>query len=371
VFVWVVALSVEVVSSGKRWSSHLVEPWHLLDLASLLLFYLGFITRWYALTPAKVLYCLAGILFFIRLLHVFALHPRLGPLLATLGRMFGDVASFFLLFFVVVIAFGVAFRGILAQDDPDSEASRDALWRVYWNLYGKLFIHDVESESPVVVVMFAVYLVIAVILLLTLLIAMLTSTYEAVRAESNTVWMTQYHAVVAEANATSVSVPAPLSLPIRLFSWMSRVPAALVRLCSLGKPSPRSAIIQRRAKTLFHHLDVFQLGVLQRVQMQQIVDGMSKIPLKAHGSNLVSVFVECMNLSEAPSVSREEFVEGLLEWLRAVPDDPDTLLDIIYEALRRSETRWERDERQRVSEFEGVMRRRGLASGALLGSDEQ
>ncbi|XP_066257268.1 transient receptor potential protein-like [Euwallacea similis] len=164
----------------------------------------------------------AGMIFsFLKLVHIFSVNPHLGPLQISLGRMIIDIVKFFFIYSLVLFAFGCGLNQLLwyyAELEknkcyhlptglPDFENNDKActIWRRYANLFetsqslfwasfGLVDLMTFELTGIKgftrfwALLMFGSYSVINVIVLLNMLIAMMSNSYQIISERSDTEW---------------------------------------------------------------------------------------------------------------------------------------------------------------------------------------
>ncbi|KAK9870187.1 hypothetical protein WA026_006274 [Henosepilachna vigintioctopunctata] len=164
----------------------------------------------------------AGMIFsFLKLVHIFSVNPHLGPLQISLGRMIIDIIKFFFIYTLVLFAFGCGLNQLLwyyaeLEKDkcyhlpsglPDFENNDKActIWRRYANLFEtsqSLFwasfgLVDLVSFDLTgikgftrfwALLMFGSYSVINIIVLLNMLIAMMSNSYQIIAERADTEW---------------------------------------------------------------------------------------------------------------------------------------------------------------------------------------
>ncbi|XP_077862252.1 transient receptor potential cation channel subfamily M member 5-like [Saccoglossus kowalevskii] len=144
-----------------------------------------------------------------------------GTLMAEELRQVEDLFYFVLILAVFVVSFGVVIEAILYPNmDPDIRIIFKSLYKPYWQLYGELFLEEVEGlidyetchEDPrflnqcpsveghrwVAPVLTAIYMLISSILLINLLIAVFSYTIDSVQKQSKTVWRFIRYGIVNE-----------------------------------------------------------------------------------------------------------------------------------------------------------------------------
>lgn len=175
----------------------------------------------------------ANIFSFLKLVHIFSVHPHLGPLQISLGRMVFDIIKFFFIYTWVVFAFGCGMNQLLwyySQKDyelcfsdsvtKDVASSREmnlkiiseldkehscSIWRrfsnlfetsqtLFWASFGLVDLLNFELSGIKEftrfwgMLMFGSYSIINVVVLLNLLIAMMSDSYQVISSGRDTEW---------------------------------------------------------------------------------------------------------------------------------------------------------------------------------------
>ncbi|XP_074595118.1 transient receptor potential-gamma protein-like isoform X2 [Brevipalpus obovatus] len=163
----------------------------------------------------------ANIFSFLKLIHIFSVHPHLGPLQISLGRMVFDILKFFSIFVLVLFAFGCGMNQLLwyyAEKElqrckfggqrslhPLEVDHACEVWRrfanlfetsqtLFWASFGLIDLYNFELAGIKEftrfwgLLMFGAYSVINVVVLLNLLIAMMSNSYNAISEKSDTEW---------------------------------------------------------------------------------------------------------------------------------------------------------------------------------------
>ncbi|XP_021362499.1 transient receptor potential cation channel subfamily M member 2-like isoform X2 [Mizuhopecten yessoensis] len=225
--------------------SYITDKWNVLDVVTIFFFVCGTILRFLpydsTLEAARVILALNLITFFFRILHIFSVHKELGPKLVMIARMFFDLLYFVIILMVFVVAYGIAAYSILY---PKSEFTFALVIGVikmaYWNLYGELFLEDLEQTEPgctfdpvlysndtlprcptevgsyVVPWLMGLYVLFSNILLLNLLIAMFSYTFELTQLETDSIWKSLRFQTISE-YCERPSLPAPFILISHLY----------------------------------------------------------------------------------------------------------------------------------------------------------
>uniref|UniRef100_A0A1A9WYZ7 Transient receptor ion channel domain-containing protein n=1 Tax=Glossina brevipalpis TaxID=37001 RepID=A0A1A9WYZ7_9MUSC len=164
----------------------------------------------------------AGMVFsYLKLVHIFSINPHLGPLQVSLGRMIIDIIKFFFIYTLVLFAFGCGLNQLLwyyaeleknkcyhlHPDVPDFDDQEKActIWRrfsslfetsqsLFWASFGlvDLVSFDLAGIKSFTrfwaLLMFGAYSVINVIVLLNMLIAMMSNSYQLISEHSDVEW---------------------------------------------------------------------------------------------------------------------------------------------------------------------------------------
>ncbi|XP_050740535.1 transient receptor potential protein-like isoform X1 [Eriocheir sinensis] len=179
---------------------------------------------WHAFDPmllSEGCFGAAMIFSFLKLVHIFSVNPHLGPLQISLGRMIFDIMKFFFLYTLVLFAFGCGMNQLmwyyaelemkkcysLPGGLPDTENEDQAcfIWRrwanlfetsqsLFWASFGLVELDAFELTGVGsftrfwAMLMYGSYSVINVIVLLNLLIAMMSNSYNIISERSDTEW---------------------------------------------------------------------------------------------------------------------------------------------------------------------------------------
>ncbi|XP_059140992.1 short transient receptor potential channel 6-like [Physella acuta] len=165
------------------------------------------------INTAEGLFAIANIFSFSRIAYLLRANETLGPLQISLGRMINDIMQFFALAVIVIIAFLVALRNLYwyysNRDDieinglgiPKPEAVEKygdelaAFRTVFWAIYGRGQDTDVSLGNYNNTVtekigesISGLYHIIMIILLLNILVAMMTRTFDKTAEDADIEW---------------------------------------------------------------------------------------------------------------------------------------------------------------------------------------
>ena len=161
---------------------------------------------------------------FLKIVHILSIHPHLGPLQISLGRMLQDILKWTALFTLVLFAFACGLNQLLwyyaelernrCRDLPSSSSSSSSsssqsqrtasclVWRrfsnlfetaqsLFWGLFGLVSLTDFELSGIKeftrfwALLMFGCYSVCNITVLLNMLIAMMSNSYQSISMRSD------------------------------------------------------------------------------------------------------------------------------------------------------------------------------------------
>ncbi|CAG2254562.1 TRPM3 [Mytilus edulis] len=213
-----VSMQMLIVSMiRKKWKSYASDCWNQLDWLSMIVYASGMLMKLcqgpQCRDASKVLLVAAFIFLSIRILNLFCMSAMLGPKLVMIRKMARDTVSFMIILAVIMMCYNISFYALLY---PNSELSWLQIEMIiqngYWMLFGELNLDSVTLSEPhctfnravyentdvprcpaklgvyLTPYLKALYGLIAVILLLNLLIAMYSDTFQKVQKESEFYW---------------------------------------------------------------------------------------------------------------------------------------------------------------------------------------
>ncbi|XP_077474571.1 transient receptor potential cation channel subfamily M member 4-like isoform X2 [Stigmatopora argus] len=237
--------------------SYIQDSWNKCDLAAILLFICAMCCRMFSwsLQFGRTLMALDYIVFSLRLIHIFAVHKQLGPKIMMVRKMMKDIFFFLFLLAVWLTAYGVANQALLFSYDPRPEwIFRRVIYKPYMYIYGLLPEDEVDAElfhqtkctnnrtlieagaepcmntyaNWLVILLQTVYLLITNMLLINLLIAMFSYTFNEVQERSDTYWKFQrYNLIVEYHSRPSLAPPFIIISHLNVFikRFIRRIPS--------------------------------------------------------------------------------------------------------------------------------------------------
>ncbi|XP_033755589.1 transient receptor potential cation channel subfamily M member-like 2 isoform X2 [Pecten maximus] len=222
---WTITMVIEevrqVLTRDQRSLVHKLRSWYSsiwnrFDLIMYLLFLLSVILRFVLddnnFTWARMTYSITLAMYFLRFMQAFFVEKNIGPKVIMIRKMLTDLMFFFAILAVFVLSFGIAYQANLFPNDPPSwRLLKQVVYLPYWQMYGELFLENVEGEVPadcttnetiwragtmqrcaennaLVALLLAIYMLLTNILLVNLLIAMFSDTFQKVQDNSLKVW---------------------------------------------------------------------------------------------------------------------------------------------------------------------------------------
>ncbi|KAK3092095.1 hypothetical protein FSP39_025130 [Pinctada imbricata] len=247
---------------------YLYDFWNAVDLTSYILLILALTVRHsiegYPYTIARRLFALSLLIMYIRFLQLFLMNRRLGPTLIMIKEMpsyhdaifcvvssqLKDLLYFLVIASIVIVGTGTYYHANLYPNHINlvgtGSWSTWHIWKIlyypYWQLYGEPFneflevqdqpnctsnrsLYETNSEvercaekDPTVPVVAAAYMLISNLLLVNLVIAMFSYTFDSVMANSEMLWRFERYTVITNYEG---KVPSPLNIIIRPFQLMN------------------------------------------------------------------------------------------------------------------------------------------------------
>ncbi|XP_064619886.1 transient receptor potential cation channel subfamily M member-like 2 [Lineus longissimus] len=237
-------------SVQRKVSGWFVSVWNKFDLLIYVIFVTAMILR-FSLQPQEIyyarnMYAVSLSLSFLRFMQMFFFHKDIGPKVIMIRKMMVDLMFFVIILLVFILSYGVASHALLYPNAAsDWLLLKNVLYLPYFQMYGELFLENVEAKydnttdicsrdhnvwkndptiqqcpefNSVAIVLFIIYMIMTNILLLNLLIAMFSYTFQMVQENSELVWRFHRFALIHE----YFDRPA-MAAPIIIFGHVYRV----------------------------------------------------------------------------------------------------------------------------------------------------
>ncbi len=244
---WVISFIVDEIyqfhfSEGRnKFKSKILKYmdniWNYFDICGCFIFIIAICLRFIAIfirnenvfIAARILLAIDLAVWFVRLLHKTIIFRSLGPKLVMISQMVKDLIFFMVIISIFVCTFGIVTQATLHPNNKfNVELFRDIINKAYWPIYGEMLILEEINDGDTAVckaegncplesgIWFSyaalmVYMVVANVLLINLLIAMFTSTFERVQENTDQIWKFQRYVLVFEYKDASIFSP-PINL---------------------------------------------------------------------------------------------------------------------------------------------------------------
>ncbi|XP_064618804.1 transient receptor potential cation channel subfamily M member-like 2 isoform X2 [Lineus longissimus] len=238
VWAWMATLVAEelrqiIGNQVQSWRSKIVDWisdfWNQLDVAIYLLLLISVILR-FALTGeaffyARVTYvfCLSTML--VRFSNNMYVHPDLGPKVIMIGKMLNDLVFFLALLVIFIASYGISSQALLFPNAlPQAKIFKQIFYYPYWTMNGEFDLDLAEgslsdgtpcstnrtvlandpgivqcpTSTWVVPLALCIYVLIVNVLLLNLLIAVFSYTFQQIQEQSNRVWRFTLYSFIEE-----------------------------------------------------------------------------------------------------------------------------------------------------------------------------
>uniref|UniRef100_A0A8B9Z5S2 Transient receptor potential cation channel subfamily M member 5 n=1 Tax=Buteo japonicus TaxID=224669 RepID=A0A8B9Z5S2_9AVES len=239
-YFWVFTLVLEEIRQSfftdedtnlmKKFKLYVEDNWNKCDMVTIFLFIIGVICRMLNSTfqAGRTILAIDFMVFTLRLIHIFAIHKQLGPKIIIVERMMKDV--FFFLFFLSVwlIAYGVTTQALLHPNDSRVEwIFRRVLYRPYLQIFGQIPLDEIDSEEIsfppnlaenlpscpnsyanwLIILLLVIFLLVTNVLLMNLLIAMFSYTFQVVQGNADIFWKIQRYNLIVEYHGRPALAP--------------------------------------------------------------------------------------------------------------------------------------------------------------------
>lgn len=246
---WMLTMLVEELremffaSSADTVQEKLKEWWQFsifnrIDMMIFILGFIGFVLRWFPeqFQASKTVYCINCVLLFVRILRFYSASSYLGPKLLMMMKMLQELFLFLMVFLVALVAYGITTQTMMyGEREPYGLIFRDIFYYGYWQLYGQLFLDEMQGASCngengtlgtgapcpnpswLVTVFTVVYLLLANILLMNILIAIFNHVFDEIQANAFEIWKYGMYFLVVEFETKPRLAP-----PIVIFEHLYR-----------------------------------------------------------------------------------------------------------------------------------------------------
>ncbi|CAF3537706.1 unnamed protein product [Rotaria sp. Silwood1] len=238
----------EAQTIRNKIASYFAIFWNQLDILAIILFYVGFGLRF---LPTAQCFCAARIIlsvdltiWFMRSLDLFAAIKQLGPKLVMIGEMVHDLKFFMLMLTVFILGFGVSSYSLIYGANPFNwDLPRRIIDFAYWQIFGELtsldiFGHNYRPNGYAVFILLVCYMAIVSILLVNLLIAMFSNTFDRLETDTDRIWKFQRYSLICE-YLSRPALPPPLVLFTHFWRCILYISSELIKIPGFEKKYDR------------------------------------------------------------------------------------------------------------------------------------
>jgi len=177
-------------------------------------------------TTFVVLWGLATMTLWLRIINFCALSHSLGPMVAMIFRMMGDIATFFTIMLILFVAFAMCLMFTLGDVLPDQFGNpASAAISLFLGLLGEVDFDSLEEAGEVIspgIFYFAyavqlLYLVIGSLVLLNLLIAMMAKTFDTIEEDTISAIIFARYQLALDRDTSPCFMLPPLNVPAMAF----------------------------------------------------------------------------------------------------------------------------------------------------------
>ncbi|CAF1494168.1 unnamed protein product, partial [Adineta steineri] len=195
----------KIHSMYGKLQSYFTILWNKLDTFAIILFFITCILRFLPISGcfniARTILAIDLSIWYIRTLDIFSAVKRLGPKLVMIGEMVHDLTFFMLMLTVFVLAFGVPTYSLLNDVQNFSwHMPRRIINLAYWQIFELQIVEDIEKNYElngyVMFFLLIAYITVASVLLINLLIAMFSNTFDRLHMDTDCIWKFQQYSLV-------------------------------------------------------------------------------------------------------------------------------------------------------------------------------
>ena len=252
---------------------------------------------WHPYEPqllAEAMFGAGMIASYLKVVHILSINPYMGPLQIALGKMVIDIIKWMFLYCLVVFAFGCGMNQLLwyyadlekqecyslpgGLPDFDNEPESCVSWRrfsnlweasqsLFWASFGLVELADFELKGIKEftrfwsLLMFGSYSVCNIIVLLNMLIAMMSTSYQLIHERSDVEWKFSRSKLWISYFEPGDTVPSPFNL--------IPSPKALLRLCCCSKTKKKVVTDQERLEADVRYKNVMKYIIRRYITSEQ------------------------------------------------------------------------------------------------------
>ncbi|CAH1793997.1 unnamed protein product, partial [Owenia fusiformis] len=350
-------LTKDTTSVKYKFSGYFSNLWNAFDQGIYIMLLISIILRYTLLDEedfkwARRFYSITLAMFFVRFMHIFFVEKNLGPKVIMIRRMLTDLLFFIAILLVFILAYGVASQALRYPNAPVSwNLLKDIVYLPYWQMYGELELALVEGElegctsnetiwrndpeaercpeeSSLAIILFAIYMMVSNVLLLNLLIALFSHTFEKVQENSEKVWRFYRYNLIYEYFDRPTLAP-----PLIILSHIARIIMFFIYACR-SDMTKSHAFKKYLSKEEYNKLTAFERAGMEEylLHAQQLHHEHIENKVSATGERIEKVIEDLEEIKEQvvtsdSSVPTLEFDQAVMvQQLGATPhEQPDPI----------------------------------------------
>lgn len=181
---------IKKLTKKKNLISYIFDKWNLFDNTQIFLVYATIILKFFHNNNEKIIISFLYPIFFIKFLKLLRGFRRIGPYIRVIFRMMKDIFQFMSILSIFIVGFGQSFFTLL-YNTPSFINPFTSIITTF-----DMIIRDYDFDSSVensiykneAMIIYRIYLVVAVIILLNMLIAILETSYNKIIESANNEW---------------------------------------------------------------------------------------------------------------------------------------------------------------------------------------
>eukprot|EP01084_Bolivina_argentea_P297201 511984_1 len=187
-----------------------------------------------------ILLSISTITLWLRVLDFFIVFSKLGPMVQKIYAMMDDIMTFFKIMFVIYLGFTFALCFVMGSVHEDFSDPVEAAVTLFRAMLGDFDFSAFQEDTDIVLLFFGyavmfVYLIIGSIVLLNLLIAMMSKTFDAIEETQQIKMRISIFNIARTLDSNPAFIPPPLNIFAMTLSVIFYGIEWIIRVCSCCK----------------------------------------------------------------------------------------------------------------------------------------
>uniref|UniRef100_A0A8C4VG90 Transient receptor ion channel domain-containing protein n=1 Tax=Gopherus evgoodei TaxID=1825980 RepID=A0A8C4VG90_9SAUR len=219
---------------------------------------------------SEVLFAVTSMLSFTRLAYILPAHESLGTLQISIGKMIDDMIRFIFILVIILTAFlcGLNNTYVYYQEFQRLGNFNETFQFLFWTMFGmeEYSVVDMPQYALVEFVgraLYGIFTIVMVIVLLNMLIAMITNSFQKIEDDADVEWKFARSKLYLSYFREGLTLPVPFNIiptPKSLFYSVSCGCFPISPAFPLAQPSPRAVLSHARQEWGNHPTIVTQVG---------------------------------------------------------------------------------------------------------------